>query len=55
MNSLEFVEKLIREANLSVMPGTFFGGHENYLRICYGALQKEQIIELGKRLKAYLR
>lgn len=53
-DSLDFVERLIKEANISVMPGKFFGGHEQYLRICYGALNTEQIIELGNRLKIFV-
>ena len=53
-DSLGFVERLIREVNISVMPGKFFGGHEQYLRICYGALNKEQINDLGTRLKNFV-
>ncbi len=46
MNPMGLVEKLIREYGVAVMPGTTFGMDEGcYLRVAYGALQKETAAE----------
>ncbi|MBD2770626.1 pyridoxal phosphate-dependent aminotransferase [Iningainema tapete] len=42
IDAFELVERLIREHQVAVIPGTTFGiNHGCYLRIAYGALQKE--------------
>ncbi len=49
-DSFQFVEKMIREIGVSAMPGMLFGHHPSSLRFCYGAMTKDNIKELGKRL-----
>jgi aspartate/methionine/tyrosine aminotransferase len=45
------VEQLIREHRVAVMPGTTFGMDDGcYLRVAYGALQKETVAEGIERL-----
>ncbi|WP_033365271.1 pyridoxal phosphate-dependent aminotransferase [Mastigocladopsis repens] len=42
LNAFELVERLIREHQVAVIPGTTFGMNDGcYLRVGYGALQKE--------------
>jgi len=53
-DGLPFVEKMIREAKVSVMPGKFFGDHPGHIRLCYGAIKEDQILELGKRLRSFV-
>ncbi|MBE9125508.1 MULTISPECIES: pyridoxal phosphate-dependent aminotransferase [unclassified Coleofasciculus] len=51
MDAFELVERLIREHRVAVMPGTTFGMDDGcYLRIAYGALQKETVVAGIKRL-----
>ncbi len=43
---LEIVEELVREHRVAVIPGNAFGMHDGcYLRVAYGALQKETVTE----------
>jgi aspartate/methionine/tyrosine aminotransferase len=60
MDALELTEKLIREHGVAVIPGDTFGMSDGcYLRVAYGALQKETAHEgigrLAQGLKAILR
>jgi L-aspartate aminotransferase apoenzyme (EC 2.6.1.1) len=42
LDTMELVEKLIREYQVAVLPGTTFGmDHGCYLRVAYGALEQE--------------
>lgn len=51
MSSLELVERLIREYGVAVIPGTTFGLEGGcYLRVAYGALQKETVAQGCDRL-----
>lgn len=51
MNDLELVERLIREHKVAVIPGNTFGMDNGcYLRVAYGALQKETAEEGIERL-----
>ncbi len=51
LNAFELVERLIREHRVAVMPGTTFGMEDGcYLRVAYGALQKETVKEGIERL-----
>ncbi|MGK7873006.1 MAG: pyridoxal phosphate-dependent aminotransferase [Xenococcaceae cyanobacterium] len=51
MNAFELVERLIREHRVAVIPGTTFGMNDGcYLRIAYGALEKETAAEGIERL-----
>ena len=51
MNAFELVERLIREYRVAVIPGTTFGMDDGcYLRVAYGALQKETAQEGIERL-----
>ena len=51
INPVELVERLIRDHRVAVLPGTTFGMEEGcYLRIAYGALQKETVAEGIERL-----
>ena len=51
MNAFELVERLIREYRVAVIPGTTFGMDDGcYLRVAYGALQKETAKEGIERL-----
>jgi aspartate/methionine/tyrosine aminotransferase len=50
---LELVERLIKEHGVAAIPGTAFGMPANegcYLRISYGALQRETVAEGVGRL-----
>jgi aspartate/methionine/tyrosine aminotransferase len=48
---MELVERLIREFGVAVIPGTAFGMKDGvYLRVAYGALQKETVAEGVGRL-----
>ena len=53
MDPMTIAERLIREYGVAVLPGTTFGMHDGcYLRIAYGALQKETVEEgLGRLVK----
>ena len=43
---LALAERLIREHQVAVIPGTAFGMTDGcYLRVAYGALQKETVAE----------
>lgn len=56
INAFELVEQLIREYQVAVIPGTTFGMNNGcYLRVAYGALQKETAIEGIERLVRGLR
>lgn len=49
--AFELVERLIREHQVAVIPGTTFGMNNGcYLRVAYGALQKETAVEGIERL-----
>lgn len=51
MKAMELTERLIREHSVAVIPGDTFGMTDGcYLRIAYGALQKETAIEGIQRL-----
>jgi aspartate/methionine/tyrosine aminotransferase len=51
LGAFELVEQLIREHRVAVMPGTTFGMDDGcYLRVAYGALQKETVAEGIERL-----
>jgi aspartate/methionine/tyrosine aminotransferase len=51
LDAFELAERLIREYRVAVMPGTTFGmNDECYLRVGYGALQKETVTEGMERL-----
>jgi aspartate/methionine/tyrosine aminotransferase len=51
LDAFELVERLIREHRVAVMPGTTFGMDDGcYLRVGYGALQKETVAEGMERL-----
>ncbi|MBD0344107.1 MAG: pyridoxal phosphate-dependent aminotransferase [Coleofasciculus sp. Co-bin14] len=51
LDAFELVERLIREHRVAVMPGTTFGMDDGcYLRVGYGALQKETVAEGIERL-----
>jgi aspartate/methionine/tyrosine aminotransferase len=51
LDAFELAERLIREHQVAVMPGTTFGMEDGcYLRVAYGALQKETVAEGIERL-----
>ncbi|WP_341525758.1 pyridoxal phosphate-dependent aminotransferase [Nostoc sp. UHCC 0302] len=51
MDAFELVKRLIQEYQVAVIPGTTFGMEEGcYLRVAYGALQKETVKEGIERL-----
>lgn len=51
LGAFELVERLIKEHRVAVMPGTTFGMDDGcYLRLAYGALQKETVAEGIERL-----
>lgn len=51
LDAFELTQRLIREHRVAVMPGTTFGmNDECYLRVAYGALQKETVAEGIERL-----
>ena len=53
---MELVERLIREYQVAVIPGTTFGMEDGcYLRVAYGALQQETAAEGIGRLVRGLR
>jgi len=52
-NSISLVEKMIPGVKVSCMPGYYFGGHDDQLRFCFGALESLQIEELEKRLRKF--
>ena len=46
MKPLALVERLVREHRVAAIPGDAFGMHDGcYLRVAYGALQKETVAE----------
>ena len=54
--SLTVVERLIREHRVAAIPGSVFGMSDGcYLRVSYGALQKETVVEGLGRLVAGLK
>lgn len=56
MKPMELVEQLIREHGVAVLPGAAFGVEDGcYLRVAYGALQKETVAEGVMRLVRGLR
>jgi aspartate/methionine/tyrosine aminotransferase len=56
LDSLTLAERLIREHQVAVIPGTAFGMTDGcYLRVAYGALQKETVAEGIGRLVRGLR
>ncbi len=51
LGAFELAQRLIQEHRVAVMPGTTFGMNDGcYLRIAYGALQKETAVEGIERL-----
>lgn len=51
LDSFELVKRLVKEHRVAVLPGTTFGMEDGcYLRIAYGALQKETAVEGIERL-----
>ena len=53
---LELIERLIREHGVAALPGTAFGLEDGcYLRVSYGALQKEKVAEGVMRLVSGLK
>ncbi|HEY9611014.1 pyridoxal phosphate-dependent aminotransferase [Allocoleopsis sp.] len=51
LGAFELAERLIQEHGVAVMPGTTFGmNHGCYLRVAYGALDKETVVEGIERL-----
>src|SRR5919199_3496995 len=51
LGAFELAERLIREHGVAVMPGTTFGMNDGcYLRVAYGALDKETAVEGIERL-----
>ena len=56
LNDMDVVEKLIREFGVAVMPGSTFGAEDGcYLRVAYGALDREGVAEGVGRLVRGLR
>jgi aspartate/methionine/tyrosine aminotransferase len=56
MDSLALVERLVREHRVAAVPGSAFGLTEGcYLRVSYGALDKETVVEGTARLVNGLR
>lgn len=53
MSALELVERLVMEHRVAAIPGNVFGMNDGcYLRVSYGALQKETVIEgLGRLIE----
>jgi aspartate/methionine/tyrosine aminotransferase len=45
MDPLALAERLIREHQVAVIPGTAFGIGGCYFRVAYGALQKDTVAE----------
>ena len=46
LDSMQVVERLVREFGVAVIPGTTFGMDRGcYLRIAYGALDKQTVAE----------
>ena len=51
LGAFELAQRLIQEYRVAVMPGTTFGMNDGcYLRVAYGALQKETAVEGIERL-----
>ena len=51
MDDVQLVEALVTDFGVAVIPGSTFGMHEGcYLRISYGALQKQTAAEGMGRL-----
>jgi aspartate/methionine/tyrosine aminotransferase len=51
LDSMEIVERLVREFGVAVIPGITFGIEAGcYLRVAYGALERETIAEGVGRL-----
>jgi aspartate/methionine/tyrosine aminotransferase len=56
LDSMDLVERLVREFRVAVIPGTTFGLNEGcYLRVSYGALTEETAAEGIRRLVKGLR
>jgi aspartate/methionine/tyrosine aminotransferase len=56
MDPLALAERLIREHKVAVIPGSAFGMTDGcYLRVAYGALQKDTVAEGIGRLVGGLR
>jgi aspartate/methionine/tyrosine aminotransferase len=56
LDSMELVERLVREHGVAVIPGTTFGIEQGcYLRVAYGALDRDTIAEGVGRLVRGLR
>jgi aspartate/methionine/tyrosine aminotransferase len=56
MNPLSLAERLIRDHQVAVIPGTAFGMTDGcYFRVAYGALQKDTVKEGIGRLVRGLR
>ncbi len=54
INSSEFADRIMKEANVVILPGTAFGVHgEGYIRFSYVS-SEEQIKEGLARMKKYL-
>lgn len=51
LESFELVKRLIKEHKVAVLPGTTFGMENGcYLRVAYGALEQETVVEGIERL-----
>ena len=55
IGDFELVERLIHDYQVAVIPGHTFGMSGCYLRVAYGALQPETVIEGMGRLVAGMR
>jgi aspartate/methionine/tyrosine aminotransferase len=56
MAPMKLVERLITEHGVAVIPGTAFGLHDGcYLRVSYGALERETAVEGMRRLESGLK
>jgi aspartate/methionine/tyrosine aminotransferase len=56
LTAMEVVERLVREYGVAVIPGSAFGLEDGcYLRVSYGALRRETVVEGVGRLIAGLR
>ncbi|MBI1387028.1 MAG: pyridoxal phosphate-dependent aminotransferase [bacterium] len=54
LDSMRLTERLVKEHRVAVMPGEAFGMKDDeyaYLRVSYGALEKEQALEGARRLR----
>ena len=50
LDAIELTTRLIEEYRVAVIPGSTFGARETFVRIAYGALQKETVAAAMERL-----